>query len=318
LTEFMEQILSIILWYNTIGMSTRLSKTELLKWRRLQSRGSTGTTNCGTATFRWGDRTYVMGILNVSPDSFSGDGVADIGGAVEQAQRFVAEGVDIIDIGGESTRPGTTPQSTEEVIDTQLARVIPVLKKLLPCITMPVSIDTYHYEVARQALDAGAVMINDIWGLEKEPRLANLAAERNTPIILMANHRDRPQRYIMPSIIKILKKSIDKALNAGIPWDNIIIDPGIGFGKTVAQNLEIIRRLNELKILGRPMLLATSRKSAIGLTLNVPPDQRLEGTAATIAIGINNGADMVRVHDVPEMIRICRMSDAIVRRGKSS
>lgn len=311
-------MLSLILWYNTIGMSTRLNNAELLKWRQLRSKGARGTTKCGTATFIWGERTYVMGILNVSPDSFSGDGIAGIDKAVEQARRFDAEGVDIIDIGGESTRPGTTPRSTREIIDTQLARVIPVLKKLLPGITAPVSIDTYHYEVARKALDSGAVMINDIWGLEKEPRLANLAAERNVPIILMANHRDKPQRHIMPSITKILKKATDTALNAGVPWDNIIIDPGIGFGKTVAQNLEIIRRLSELKKLGRPILLATSRKSAIGLTLNLPPDQRLEGTAATIAIGINNGADIVRVHDVPGMIRICRMSDAIVRKGKGT
>ncbi len=258
-----------------------------------------------------------MGILNVSPDSFSGDGISDTDRAIEQAHRFISDGADIIDIGGESTRPGTIPQCTTEIVNTQLDRVIPVIERLIPEISIPVSIDTYHYEVALQALNAGAAMINDIWGLEKEPRLANLAAERNVPIILMANHRDKPSRNIIPSILTKLKQSIDTALESGVPWDNVIIDPGIGFGKTVPQNLEIIDRLKELKVLGRPILLATSRKSAIGLTLNLPPDQRIEGTAATIAIGINNGADLVRVHDVQAMIRICNMSDAIVRRGKT-
>jgi dihydropteroate synthase len=162
-------------------------------------------------------------------------------------------------------------------------------------------------------MDAGAQMINDIWGLKRDPGLARLAAERNVPIVLMANQRDEPLRYIMPAVISNLKWSMDTALNAGVPWDNIIIDPGIGFGKTVEQNLEIIRRLDELKVLGRPILLATSRKSVIGLTLNLPSGQRQEGTAATIAIGIAKGADMVRVHDVPEMLRVCRMSDAIIR-----
>jgi dihydropteroate synthase len=190
---------------------------------------------------------------------------------------------------------------------------MPVLKKLAGKIDIPISIDTYHYEVAKSALDAGAQMINDIWGLKREPELAKLAAERNVPILLMANHRNAPQRSIMPSIIANLKWSIDTALKAGVPWDNIIIDPGIGFGPTYEQNLEILRRFNELKVLGRPLLLATSRKSVIGLTLNLPPDQRLEGTAATVAIGIAEGADMVRVHDVSQMIRVCRMSDAIIR-----
>ena len=254
-----------------------------------------------------------MGIINASPDSFSGDGIASVDEAVAQAHRFVAEGVDVIDIGGESTRPGTTPQSTEESIKQELRRVIPVLERLAGKIEVPLSIDTYRYEVARQALDAGAKMINDIWGLKRDPTLAKLAAERSVPIILMANQREEPQRYIMPAVLSDLKWSVDTALDAGVPWDNIIIDPGIGFGKTVAQNLEIIRRLDEMKVLGRPVLLATSRKSVIGLTLDLPPDQRLEGTAATIAIGIARGADMVRVHDVKEMMRVCRMSDAIVR-----
>ncbi len=298
--------------YST-GMTNKITKASLTKWRESHSIGSTGTTCCGKKTFRWGERTYVMGIINVSPDSFSGDGLGNVDDAVAQAHRFAAEGADVIDIGGESTRPGTTPQSVQETIKTELHRVMPVLQKLAGKIDIPISIDTYHYEVARSALDTGAQMINDIWGLKREPELAQLAAERNVPIILMANQRDAPQRHIMPTIIANLKWSTDTALKAGVPWDNIIIDPGIGFGPTYEQNLRIIRRLNELKVLGRPILLATSRKSVIGLTLNLPPDQRIEGTAATLAIGIAKGADMVRVHDVREMVRVCRMSDAIVR-----
>ncbi len=294
-------------------MSDRLTRALLLEWRRARRKNATGITYCGKTAFRWGERTYVMGIVNVSPDSFSGDGIGNVDEAVAQAHRFAAEGVDIIDIGGESTRPGTAPKSTEESIKEELRRVIPVLERLAGKINIPLSIDTYKYEVACQALDSGAQMINDIWGLKHDPSLAKLAAERNVPMVLMANHREEPQRHIMPAILANLKWSVDTALDAGVPWDNIIIDPGIGFGKTVTQNLEIIRRLDELKVLGMPVLLATSRKSFIGLTLDLPPDQRLEGTAASIAIGIARGADMVRVHDVPEMLRVCQISDAIIR-----
>lgn len=250
-----------------------------------------------------------MGIVNVSPDSFSGDGLDSVDAAIAQARRFVAEGADIIDVGGESTRPGSEPIPVEE----ELHRVIPVLEQLAKEITVPLSIDTYKFEVARQALDAGAHMINDIWGLKREPRLAELAAKKGVPIILMSNQRDKPKRNIVYAVISDLKKSVDLALEAGVPWDNIIIDPGIGFGKTLEQNLELVRRLDELKVLGRPILLGTSRKSIIGLVLDLPPEQRLEGTAASIAIGIAKGADIVRVHDVKEMVRVCRMSDAIVR-----
>jgi dihydropteroate synthase len=294
-------------------MSDRLTRALLLEWRRARRKNAAGITYCGKTAFRWGERTYVMGIVNVSPDSFSGDGIESVDEAVAQAHRFAADGVDIIDIGGESTRPGTAPKSTEESIKEELRRVIPVLERLAGKINIPLSIDTYKYEVACQALDSGAQMINDIWGLKRDPSLAKLAAERNVPMVLMANHREEPQRHIMPAILANLKWSVDTALDAGVPWDNIIIDPGIGFGKTVTQNLEIIRRLDELKVLGMPVLLATSRKSFIGLTLDLPPDQRLEGTAASIAIGIARGADMVRVHDVPEMLRVCQISDAIIR-----
>ncbi len=263
-----------------------------------------------------------MGVVNVSPDSFSGDGIADAEQAIAKGKRLASEGADIIDIGGESTRPSSTPISTEE----ELRRVIPVLEKIAPDISVPVSVDTYKLEVARQALNAGANMINDIWSLQKEPALADLAAQRRVPIILMSNQRDSPCQDIMPAVISDLKRAIKQALSAGVPWENIVIDPGIGFGKTQEQNLEILQRLEELRMLGRPILLGSSRKSFIGWLLDltpeqrskkvtfVPPDdQRLEGTAATVAIGIAKGVDIVRVHDVRQMARVCKMSDAIVR-----
>jgi len=281
-----------------------------------------GSTRCGRSVFDWGKRTYVMGVINVSPDSFSGDGLADVEEAVARAERLAFEGADIIDIGGESTRPASTPLSTDE----ESRRVIPVVEKLAPKISVPLSVDTYKLEVARQALNAGANMINDIWGLRKEPRLAELAAQKDVPIAFMSNQRDSPCHDIMSALISDFKRAIKQALDAGVPWENIIVDPGIGFGKTQEQNLEILQRLEELKVLGRPILLGSSRKSFIGWVLDltpeqrsnkvafVPPgDQRLEGTAATIAIGIARGADIVRVHDVKEMVRVCKMSDAIVR-----
>jgi len=263
-----------------------------------------------------------MGVINVSPDSFSGDGLADVEEAVARAERLASEGADIIDIGGESTRPASTPISTDE----ELRRVIPVVEKLAHKISVPLSVDTYKLEIAHQALDAGANMINDIWGLKKEPRLAMLAAQKDVPIALMSNQRGSSCHDIVSAVISDLKRAIEQALDAGVPWENIIVDPGIGFGKTQEQNLEVLQRLEELQSLNRPILLGSSRKSFIGWALDltpeqrlneavfVPPgDQRLEGTAATIAIGIAKGADIVRVHDVKEMARVCKMSDAIVR-----
>jgi len=280
------------------------------------------STRCGRSVFYWGKRTYVMGVINVSPDSFSGDGIADVEEAVARTERLSSDGADIIDIGGESTRPGSTPLSTDE----ELRRVIPVVEKLANKISVPLSVDTYKLEVARQALNAGANMVNDIWGLRKEPRLAELAAQKDVPIALMSNQRDSPCHDIMSTLISDFKRAIKQALDAGVPWENIIIDPGIGFGKTQEQNLEILQRLEELKVLGRPILLGSSRKSFIGWVLDLTPEQRsnkvafvppgnqrLEGTAATVAIGIAKGADIVRVHDVKEMARVCKMSDAIVR-----
>jgi dihydropteroate synthase len=286
---------------------------SIIKWRKLRGKAAPGTTTCGKRVFHWGERTFVMGVINMSPDSFSGDGLDNIDNAIKQAEHFIAEGVDFLDIGGESTRPGSKPISIQGEID----RILPVLKRLVGTTDVPISVDTYKVDVAAACLDAGADMINDIWGLKYQPELAKLAAQRKVPMILMSNQREKPEEHIVPAVISDLKRAIDIALDAGIPWEDIIIDPGIGFGKKLEQNYELVRRLNELKILGRPILLGTSRKSMIGLTLNLPENERVEGTAASNAIGIFQGADIIRVHDVHEMIRIARMSDAIAGRGES-
>ena len=273
-------------------------------------RSTLGVTRCGSAEFRWGERTYIMGVINATPDSFSGDGLShDVEAAVALGKRLAVEGADMLDIGGESTRPNAQPVSADE----ELSRVIPVIERLAREVSLPLSIDTYKLEVAREALSSGAAMINDIWGLRHDHRLAELAAERGVPIVVMSNQRDTPCTDIMPEVISTLRRSIHLATGLGVPWGNIIVDPGVGFGKTLEQNLEIIQQLDELQCLGRPVLIGTSRKSLIGMVLDLPADQRLEGTAATLAIGIARGADIVRIHDVAGMNRVCRMSDAIVR-----
>ena len=270
-----------------------------------------GITRCGGMEFNWGERTFIMGVVNITPDSFSGDGLGnDIDAALAQSRRFIQEGADIIDVGGESTRP----ESASISVDEELKRVIPLIEKLAKEETIPISIDTYRAKVARRALEAGAVMVNDVWGLRRDPKLAEVAAEWGVPLVIASNQREITYDEIVPEVVDYLKRGINLALDAGVAWENIIIDPGIGFGKTVEGNLELIRRLGELKVLGRPILLGTSRKSVIGLVLDLPVDQRLEGTAATIAVGIANGADMVRVHDVLQMVRVSKMTDAIVRR----
>jgi len=262
-----------------------------------------------------------MGVINLSPDSFSGDGISDLESAVAQARRLVDEGADILDIGGESTRPRSIPVS----VDEEIRRVVPVIERLASELTVPLSIDSYKSEVARRAVEAGATMLNDQWGLKRDPQLAELAAENGIPIILMNNQRDRGgydakvrrdtayYEDVMTEVFSSLRNSLDLALSIGVSAENIILDPGIGFGKTWWQELEIIRRLGELKQLGSPILVGPSRKSFIGLVLDLPVDQRVEGTAAATSIAIANGADMVRVHDVKQMVRVCRMSDAIVR-----
>lgn len=286
----------------------------------------------GGRSFTWGERTYIMGILNITPDSFSGDGLlgAPGGGAFEaamqQAARFVVAGVDILDVGGESTRPGAQPVSAEE----ELGRVIPVIRALVERFDVPVSVDTYRAVTAQAALEAGAHIINDIWGFQADPDLAKVAAKGQAPVILMHNRsswasaqvKERlggryvgiPYEDLLADVRRELLESVALARAAGIPDEDIILDPGIGFGKTTEQNLELLDRLDEIRELGYPVLLGPSRKSFIGYTLNLPPDQRLEGTAAAVAIGIARGADIVRVHDVEFMSRVARMSDAIVRR----
>ncbi len=275
----------------------------------------------GERRLDWGQQTYVMGIVNVTPDSFAGDGLVEdtltqdaiIQRAVTQAQHFVEDGAIIIDVGGELTRPQAAPISVEQ----ELARVVPVVRALYD--TLPkevmISIDTYKEVVARQALYAGACMVNDIWALRRDPNMAALASERGVPVVLMANMRGYHKREIVSDVVRFLAGSIDLALAAGVAWERIVIDPGIGFGTTPEENLTLLRRLGELRALGRPILLGTSRKSTIGLVLGgVPASERLEGTAATVALGIAQGADIVRVHDVREMVRVVRMSDAIIRR----
>jgi dihydropteroate synthase len=270
-----------------------------------------GILKCKNSEFKWGERTYVMGILNVSPDSFSGDGLTGPESAAEQALKMVNEGADILDVGGESTKPGYTPVPVEE----EIRRVIPVIEKLAPLVSVPISIDSSKYEVVRLALEAGANIINDQWGLKTEPRLADLAAERGVPIILMNNLRDREKLgpNIVAEVVASLRNQIKVAAIRGVPAENIIIDPGIGFIKSAQADLTLIRHLNELKTLERPILLGPSRKSFIKMVLNLPADERVEGTAAAVAIGIANGADIVRVHDVKQMVRVSRMSDAILR-----
>jgi dihydropteroate synthase len=280
-----------------------------------------GVTRCGNTEFHWGKRTYVMGIINLSPDSFSGDGIAGVEAAIEHGRRLVSEGADILDVGGESTRPGSSPISAVE----EISRVVPVIERMSRELSVPVSIDSYKLEVVEEALAAGATILNDQWGLKAEPRLAELAARSNAPMVLMGNQRDkggydagtgRDDSYyedVMGEVISSLRRSLAVALEVGMPLENIIIDPGIGFGKTWQQDIEIIRRLRELGELGRPVLIGPSRKSLIKMVLNLPAEERVEGTAATIAIGIAHGADIVRVHDVMPMVRVCRMADAIVR-----
>lgn len=291
----------------------------------------------GDRLFNWGERTYVMGIINLTPDSFSGDGLisgeADdlpkdknlVNSALDQAKNFVDSGVDILDIGGESTRPGAAQLDVESELD----RVIPVVEALTKEFDIPVSVDTYKQRVAKEAISAGANLINDVWGIKADPEMAETVARNEVPVILMHNrsswaHAEIKEqlggRYIgipyddlLEDIKRELMESVDLARSAGIPDSHIILDPGIGFGKTVEQNLELINMLPDIRQLGYPLLFGPSRKSFIGYTLDLPPDQRMAGTAAAIAIGIDRGADIIRVHDVEFMHQVARMTDAIVR-----
>lgn len=269
--------------------------------------------NCRGYNLPMGERTLIMGILNITPDSFSDGGrFFDFDVAIEHAKKMVELGADIIDIGGESTRPTADPVP----LDEELRRVMPVLKRLVDELDVPISVDTYKAEVARQALEAGAHIINDIWALKADPDMAKTVAQYDdVPLILMHNQQGTDYVSMMDDILFSLQESIDMALAAGVRSENIVIDPGIGFGKTTDQNLEVMKRLWEFKTLGYPLLLATSRKSMIGNTLNLPADERVEGTAATVVFGIAQGADIIRIHDVKEMVRVTRMTDAMYRRG---
>ena len=285
----------------------------------------------GHRTLAWGSQTYVMGILNLTPDSFSGDGILMTGdpirSSMELAGRFVEAGALFLDVGGESTRPGSQPVDQDE----ERRRVIPVIKTLAR--EFPdslISVDTYKASIAREALDAGAHIINDVWALRADPQLRNVVARAGCPVILMHN-RSNPasvevrsqlgNAYVGAEYIDViadvkreLMGSVGLALDAGISGDRIILDPGIGFGKKVEHNLELINRLNEIRALGFPILIGPSRKSFIGYTLDLPAEQRLEGTAATVAVGIVRGADIVRVHDVEPLVRVVKMTDALVRK----
>jgi len=289
---------------------------------------------CSPSPFVWKSRTYIMGILNITPDSFSRDGLLSSGemnsdvvrSALEQARRFISAGADILDVGGESTRPGAQPVS----VDEEAARILPVIQTLIFETGGLVSVDTYKAEVAEAALQMGACMVNDVWGLRADPSLADVVARHKVPVVLMHNRaawaspdiRRRlgegligaPYQNLLEDVKRELLECVLLAHNAGIADDSIILDPGIGFGKTVEQNLELIDRLDEIRTLGYPVLLGPSRKSFIGLTLDLPTDQRLEGTAAAVAVGIARGADIVRVHDVEYISRVVQMTDAIVRR----
>jgi dihydropteroate synthase len=267
-------------------------------------------------------RTYIMGIINLTPDSFSGDGVYSktnyIDEALKQAEQMIEDGADFLDVGAESTRPKAVPVNEAE----EEGRLLPVVRELVPACKVPVSIDTYKPGVAEKALNLGAAIINDIWGLkapdDPEHRMARVAAEAKVPVIIMHNNPEPVYHRIMNEIAASLADSIQIAAESGIPAERIIIDPGIGFGKNYQDNLEVLRRLDELQSLGRPVLLGTSRKSVVGLTLDLPAEERLEGTIATSIWGITKGANILRVHDVKAITRAARMCDAIrSERGSS-
>lgn len=262
-------------------------------------------------TLELGKRTLIMGILNVTPDSFSDGGQYDeIEAAVDRARQMAAEGADIIDIGGESTRPGHAPVALEE----ELLRIIPVIRAVSKAVRLPISVDTYKAEAARQALKAGAHMLNDVWGFKRDPELAAVAARFGCPVILMHNRKERNYGNYMADVQADLLESVRIAREAGVAAEQIMLDPGIGFAKTAADNLEIMGRLGEVVALGYPVLLGTSRKSFIRQTLQVEAHDAIEGTAATVALGIAQGCQIMRVHDVRAMRRVADMTDAIVYR----
>ncbi len=277
--------------------------------------GRPGPLAIGPRTFAWGSRTFVMGILNVTPDSFSGDGLIAAGGdpvgaAVTLARSMVAEGADLLDVGGESSRPGHAPVSVPD----EVARVVPVIRALRAALPeTPLSIDTTKPAVADAALAAGAHLLNDVWGVAADAGLARVAAAHGVPLIVMHNRAEARYVNLVAEILADLQRALERALAAGVAWDRLIVDPGFGFGKAPHHNLALLRDLGSLRLLGRPILLGTSRKSTLGKVLDLPPDQRAEATLATTALGIAAGVDMLRVHDVGPNVRAARMADAVVR-----
>ena len=264
----------------------------------------------GNKEFVLGERTYIMGILNVTPDSFSDGGkYNNINEAVKRTQQMIKDGVDIIDIGGESTRPNFEVVEVDEEIN----RVVPVIKAIREKYDIPISIDTYKARTAEAAIKAGADIINDVWGFKKDEKMAEVAAKYNVPCILMHNRNDVPYKDLMKDVIADLNESIDIAIRAGVKKENIILDPGIGFAKTYEENLSVMKNLPQIKKMGYPVLLGTSRKSMIGNTLNLPVDERLEGTLATTVMGIIYGCEFIRVHDVLENKRASIMTDVILK-----
>ncbi|MEW8969435.1 MAG: dihydropteroate synthase [Mesobacillus sp.] len=267
----------------------------------------------GPYTLDFTDKTLIMGILNVTPDSFSDGGKYNhLENAVKHARQMIADGADILDIGGESTRPGHERISDEE----EISRVVPAIKAISKEIEVPISIDTYKSKVAKSAVDAGAAIINDIWGAKEDPEIADVAAETGVPIILMHNRNDRNYSNFIRDVLNDLYESIMIAKKAGVSDDQIILDPGIGFAKDLKENLEMMRHLDTLVSLGYPVLLGTSKKSMIGGVLNLPVSERTEGTGATVCYGIQKGCQIVRIHDVKEMSRMAKMMDALMGKGE--
>ncbi|HYM82664.1 MAG TPA: dihydropteroate synthase [Candidatus Dormibacteraeota bacterium] len=269
------------------------------------------------ARFDWGSRTYVMGILNVTPDSFSGDGLighaADpVAAAVETAVRMAGEGADVLDVGGESSRPGHEPVGEAE----EVRRVVPVVRAVREALPrIPISVDTTKPAVAEAALDGGADMVNDVWGVAADEAMLRLAAERRVPVILMHNRQEASYRNVLAEILADLQRAIERAIDAGVAWDRIVVDPGFGFGKTPAHNIALLRELGSLRLLGRPVLLGASRKSTLGKVLDLPPEERVEATVAVTVLAAAAGVDIVRVHDVRANVRAARMADAVARGG---
>lgn len=268
--------------------------------------------SCGPYNLNLSEKTFIMGILNLTPDSFSDGGKFNqIDSALAHAEEMIANGADIIDVGGESTRPGAEYVDSAE----EIKRVVPIIGKLSNKINVPISIDTYKADVAEQAILAGATIINDVWGAKADPNMAAVAAKYNVPIVLMHNRQERKYKSLIPDMIADLNESVEIVKRAGVQDDKIILDPGIGFAKTIEDNLAVMRNLETFTQLGYPVLLGTSRKSFIGRILDLPPSDRMEGTGATVCLGIEKGCSIVRVHDVQGIARMAKMMDAMLGKG---